>query len=195
MKKFFLIALVFLPVAPLFSQTIFGIKGGLNLAKIHIEASIPGFGSGSNSSDNLTSFHAGLYMRARLGTSVSIQPELIYSGQGGTSQGSDLKLDYLNLPVMLLYHANEQFSLQAGPQLGFILSTNSGSVSNDFNAMDFGLALGAGYDFTGGPNLTFRYVLGLTNITKIDTTGAPAGTSITTTNQVIQFSIGFKLSK
>jgi hypothetical protein len=195
MKKFLLCTLFFLSASTLFGQATFGVKAGLNLAKVNIDATIPGFGSASSSSDNLTAFHAGIYMRAPLSSSVSIQPELIYSGQGGTASGSDLKLDYLNLPIMLLYHANERFNLQAGPQLGYILSTNSGSVSNDFNALDFGIAFGAGFDFASGANLGFRYVLGLSNITKVDTTGAPAGTSITTTNQVIQFSIGFKISR
>jgi len=195
MKKFLLFALVLWPSSSLFSQVIVGIKGGLNLAKIHVDATIPGIGSGNSSSDNLTAFHAGMYLRAPLGGAMSIQPELVYSAQGGTAQGTDLKLDYLNVPIMLLYHANQQFNLQAGPQLGILLSTNSGSVSNDFNAMDFGLAFGAGFDFSSGTNLVFRYVLGVSNITKVDTTGAPTGTSITTTNQVIQFSIGFKISQ
>lgn len=194
MKKALLVVLIGCSVTSAFSQVIVGIKGGLNLAKVHVEATVPGFGSGSSSSDNLTSFHAGLYLRAPLGSTVSIQPELIYSVQGGSSSGSDLKLDYLNVPIMLVYHANQQFNLQVGPQLGFILSTNSGSTS-DFNSMDFGLGFGAGFDFGSGTNLGFRYVLGLSNITKVDTSQAPAGTSITTTNQVIQFSIGFKLSK
>ena len=98
---------------------------------------------------------------------------------------------------MFRYHASEQVSLQAGPQLGFLVSAEASgqSVTKEMNTLDVALNFGVGFEFGGGVDLSFRYVLGLTNAANVDTTGAPAGTTITMNNQVIQFALGVKVSK
>ena len=50
----------------------------------------------------------------------SFQPELLYSGQG-----SSVNLNYLNIPLMAKYNLTKEFSLEAGPQIGFLLSANT----------------------------------------------------------------------
>lgn len=183
-------------VGSTYAQMDWGVKGGLNLAKFHVSATVPGFGSVSNSTDNITSFHAGVYMRAFLSKMVSIQPELMYSGQGGSSSTGEAKFEYINVPVMFQYNANKRFNIHAGPQIGFVVAATSGgqSIMNDLNTIDVALGFGFGFEFGRGVSLGFRYNLGLTNITKIDLSGAPAGTSVTTTNEVIQIGLSYRLS-
>lgn len=197
MKRLFLSCVFILGSTFTFAQTHFGLKGGLNLAKLNISVNVPGFGSGSNSSETLTGFHAGVYLSARLSDAISIQPELIYSAQGGGSSTGDIKVNYLNVPLMLVYHANPRINLHVGPQLGFVLSGTSGgqSIANELNPIDFGLGFGLGVEVGSGVSLGFRYNLGLSNIAKVDLTGAPPGTSITMTNNVMQFSFAYKLTK
>jgi hypothetical protein len=98
---------------------------------------------------------------------------------------------------MLLYNATPQVNIHAGPQLGFLLDASSGGVSgtDGFNAIDVGLGFGIGGKFDSGMSLGFRYNLGLSNILNLDTTGLPSGVSVSMTNQVMQFSLGFALSK
>ncbi len=196
MNKFVLLWALTLSYNMSSAQTLWSIKAGLNLAKFKATATIPGFGSGSATSDNLTSFHAGFTLRAPISSEVSIQPEVLYSGQGGSSQGVDLTTDYINVPIMLQYHASPNFNLQFGPQLGFLISAEAAgqSVMDDLETFDF--ALGFGFEAAvGGPvSLGFRYNLGLSNFSKMPT-GAPAGTTLTTTNQVMQFSVGLRLGQ
>lgn len=96
-----------------FAQTAkFGLKFGLN------QATLSSSGSGSSSS-SLTGFHAGAFVDFGLGD-VSIQPAILYSVKGGTSnvsgsetsggitysyQGAEkLTLNYIEVPVNILYH-------------------------------------------------------------------------------------------
>ncbi len=194
MKKIFLLLVLIIPMSAM-AQAKFGLKGGLNLAKIHVSASSGGT-SASVSSDNLTSFTAGLFLSSMINDKFGIQPELLYSGQGGSSSGGDLKLDYILLPIMLKFYAAESVTLQAGPQLGILMGASSGgqNIKDSMNSVDFDLNFGIGVELSGGTELGFRYVLGLANIVK-DTGTGMSGVSITTTNQVMQFTVGFKLSK
>ena len=97
---------------------------------------------------------------------------------------------------MLKFYAAENVTLQAGPQLGILMGANSGgqNIKDSMNSVDFDLNFGIGVELSGGTELGFRYVLGLANIVK-DTGTGMSGVSITTTNQVMQFTVGFKLSK
>lgn len=199
MRKFGGIFVLVLIAASAFAQTKFGLKAGLNLAALKVSATIPGIGSGSNTSDNRTSFCAGMFVRSPLGAKGSLQTELLYSSQGGgdTNGSGEIKIDYIITPLMFRYHANEMVTLQAGPQLGFLISAEASgqSITKEMNTLDVALNFGLGFEFAGGADLSFRYCLGLTNAANADTTGLPAGTTITMNNQVIQFALGFLLSK
>jgi hypothetical protein len=199
MKKLVGIIVLVLICSSTFGQRAFGLKAGLNLAALKVSANIPGFGSGSSTTDQRTSFFAGIFARSPLGAKGSFQSELLYSSQGGgsTNGSPEIKVDYLIAPLMFRYHANEMVSLMAGPQLGFLLNaeTSGQSIKNEMNTLDIALNFGVGFEFAGGFDLSFRYCLGLTNAANVDTTGAPAGTTITMNNQVMQFGLGVKLSK
>ena len=85
---------------------------------------------------------------------------------------------------MFQLKATEKFYVEAGPQIGFMLSatndvtrtTTNGSstetrsestdIKSDLNTVDFGLNFGAGYNFTKNVNVGLRYNLGLSNIAK-----------------------------
>lgn len=97
---------------------------------------------------------------------------------------------------MLDFKLSESFSLQAGPQVSFLLSAkNKGDlnfdgdsesydedIKDDLKGTDFGLNFGAAYSFAK-LNVTFRYSLGLSNI-------ADDGDL---KNNNIQISLGYKL--
>lgn len=114
----------------------------------------------------------GLYLTANVTEKFAIQPELLFSAMGATDPDiSDVKyqFNYVSLPVMLRYNITENFILQAGPQLGFLMSAkvsdgdNSIDIKDGFKGIDFGAGFGAGVDF-GKFNAGIRYYLGLSNI-------------------------------
>ncbi len=112
---------------------------------------------------------------------------------------------YLHIPVMAKYYVIDPLSIDFGPQIGVLLDAeykmettywNDRSDSDTMNAkddvkpIDFGLNLGATYNFKNNMFVSGRYTLGLTNID--DTTPEPGDRQSDAKNQVFQFSFGYK---
>jgi hypothetical protein len=169
-----------------------GIKAGLNLADQKWSS-----GNVSIETDSRTGFHVGGYLNLSLADAISIQPELIYSAQGGKFSGdgdATLAVDYLNLPIMVRYNINEMINIQAGPQFGYLLSAKAKAdgQSEDFSELykplDVSLGFGVGLELPMGLTAGVRYNMGLSNIAD-----APDGEDFTIKNNVIQISVGFRL--
>ncbi len=154
-----------------FSQS-FGVKGGLNLTTINNE--------GWDDTNVKVGYYAGLYMHAPVNEVFSIQPELIYNSVGAKynngSNAHTLTLNYIAVPIMFQFELIPQFYVEAGPQMGFLVSNKdkyeSGSKtttvtdSDRFNSFDLSLGLGAGIKIKNGLKLTARYLAGFTDINK-----------------------------
>ncbi|NNL79324.1 MAG: PorT family protein, partial [Flavobacteriaceae bacterium] len=130
----------------------------------------------------------------------TIEPGLIYSRQGSDYSDSEYSgsydLDYLNIPVIAQYEVADNFTLEAGPQFGILLSAKDEfsiegesfeeDVKDNTKSMDFGLNLGAGYMITDNIKLSASYNLGLVNLadgTELDDIG------VSWKNNVIQVSL------
>ncbi len=142
-----------------------GIKGGVNVYNVHNDNNIK--------YDPRIGFNFGLLGHIHLNNQFAIQPELVYSAQGAiqtVNNGTNkLNLDYINVPVLLQYMFDNGLRLQAGPQVGFLVSAKSNSidVKNDMNPIDLALSFGASYVFPEtGWGIDARYNLGLSNINK-----------------------------
>lgn len=163
MKKLVAISSIFfLSVSISQAQTNFGLKAGYNASKVQI----------ANSSDfnSKSGLHIGGLAHIHVSEHFAIQPELVYSMQGGESPNSTLKLNYLNVPVLAQYMVNDGLRLQTGPQVGFLASAKQKSgnlevdVADNYDAVDFSWAFGAGYIFPAGFGIDARYNLGLNDI-------------------------------
>ncbi len=179
-----------------------------------------------------TSFHLGAMAEFKMNDKIAIQPELLYSAQGAKFENfsykivkmqgisSELegngtfKLNYINIPVMVKYYVMEGLSLEAGPQIGFLVSAKQSfdnlkqvasgqgvsvevnvpssvedlDVKKDFSTFDLGFNLGASYTLDFGLNVGLRYNLGLTNILSKSKSEEEDGTS---KNGVFQLSVGY----
>lgn len=146
-------------------QTKFGVKAGLNIANFSGDVE-------DNSSKVGLAF--GGFVEIKVSDKFAIQPEVLFSAQGAKSSSEDgkLNLSYLNIPIMAKFYVAEKFNLEAGPQLGFLVSAktkydgNSEDVKKYYNSTDFGLNLGAGYDVSKNIAIGVRYSAGLSNIVK-----------------------------
>ena len=149
-----------------------GVKGGLNVYNIHHDNGVK--------YDSKTGFHLGLLGHIHLDKKFAMQPELVYSAQGAKymagSNEVTLKLGYLNIPVMFQYMFDNGFRLQAGPQVGFLMSAKSETsnssldIKNDLKKIDFALGMGAGYiNPKSGFGVEARYNLGLSDIVENST--------------------------
>lgn len=144
-----------------------GVKGGLNLYNLKNDNDVK--------YDSKAGLHLGLLGHIHITKQFAIQPELVFSQQGAkfTSNGTETKynMNYINVPVMFQYMFDNGFRLEAGPQVGFLMSakakTNSNEVDfkDNLKTVDFALGVGVGYIFMpSGFGVDARYNFGLSNI-------------------------------
>jgi hypothetical protein len=181
MKKFLLLAVVtVLGFTNVTAQKIkFGVKGGLNFASVS--------GDNTESIDVVTSFNFGVLSEIQISEKFSFQPELMYSGQGYSFNDDTIALSYLNVPLMGKYYLTKGLSLEAGPQIGFLLAAKNEKtdVKDSFNTFDFGVNFGLGYKLNNGLNFGARYNLGLTDINNLENSHSK------NKNSVFQLSVGY----
>lgn len=166
----------------------FGAKAGLNLASV--------IGDETDGLDSRTYFHLGLLGEIVISDKFSLQLELLYSAQGAKESFEgidiDLKLDYINLPIMAKFYVADGFSLELGPQVGFLMSAKaegegeSEDIKDFVKGIDFGANFGVGYKMESGLNFGARYNLGFSNIN--DGEGSD---EFKNQNSVIQISVGY----
>ncbi|MCW5516339.1 porin family protein [Muriicola sp. Z0-33] len=137
-----------------------GAKAGLNLATLKPDLNDPAV---------RTSFHLGGVVEIPLLDELSLQPELFYSSQGVKDESDDdeeVRLNYLSIPVLAKYYVAEGLSIEAGPQIGFLLSAevedngDTTDLKDTTKSTDFGFALGLGYKLENGLNFAARYYFG-----------------------------------
>ena len=182
-----------------------GIKAGPNNSKIIGTDAYELVSESSVPISGIFSFHAGLFAVVKINDKFAIQPEVLYSEQGFVYKKNytfndetkekklDVKMDYINIPIMVKYYPFEQFFLDFGPQIGFLIDVEQESLSgtsvvksdvkHEYEDTDTGFNFGLGYE---GDKFTIygRYTLGLKDIHKtIDADNK---------NSVIQFGVGYK---
>jgi len=178
--KFYLITIITILILAAGTATAqhvnFGVKGGLNSFTINTDNS-SGF-------DSKIGLHAGLLGHIHLNDQYALQPELVYSMQGATSGNTDIKLDYINVPLLVQYMFDNGFRIQAGPQLGLLLNAkaengSSVDIKDDFKSIDLGLNIGASYIHPpSGFGIDARYNLGFSDISE--------SSSVSSTNRGFQ---------
>lgn len=191
MKKLALVILAGISFATANAQFQFGAKGGLNVTS----------SSGSDINDkwkSLVGFNLGFYARLPLADRLSIQPELVYSAQGAKYTNPDVSrhLNYLNIPILLKYAAGSGFSMETGPQIGFLLAAhdkangNSLTVKNSYNTTDFAWAVGVAYKIPETKwGIDARYNFGIANIENRGVTGHTGSIR----NNAFQFGLTYQL--
>ncbi|PZX92907.1 PorT family protein [Flavobacterium aquariorum] len=180
MKKILLSAIAVLAFGFTNAQGVkFGVKAALNVATLTGDV---------EDASSLVGFQVGGFAEIKVSEKFAVQPELMFSTQGASFDGFDSKLNYLNIPVMAKFYVAKSFSLEAGPQIGFLLSAKEdGEDFKDFaSSTDFGLNLGAGYDFTENLSAGLRYNIGLSNVSDFP------GDSSSIKNGVFSVSLAYK---
>ena len=167
---------------PLPAKTYFGIKGGVNLAKLR-----PSDYAANEPSTNLkTTAHAGLLVRIPLSADggFAVQPELLYNRQGSkmrttttvgtvtTTNTYEQDLGYVSVPVMLQWKSTGGFYVEAGPQASFLIAAqqegpgtdNETENKDEMEKFDFSAGVGLGFMSRMGLGIGARYNHGFTNV-------------------------------
>jgi hypothetical protein len=169
----------------------FGIKTGMNIGK---------FTPNKNSIDYKYKFgfYAGGFMNISLQEKLEFQPELLFALQGSRvlvkglnipnfdfngnpiSNSNTYDFEYeineltISIPLIVKVFLSNQFYLESGPQIGFIIerSLNSSQqildgeddsfiIRESDDSFDFGVSLGLGYKVSERVNLNSRLYSGL----------------------------------
>lgn len=194
-------------------NTGFGIKGGFTASNFRGDDK-------KNYSDEgiYNTFHAGIYTQYGFSDKFSIQPELLYSRQGFAGNNGlpnsqnqlingayNTRLDYIQVPVLLVYNFLDNVSVHVGPQVSLLTKVRENGVerklakdnnnSYAYNSLDYGLA--AGLEARIGPaRVGGRYVAGFNEIIKdqdLAKTGARSLSDIK--NGAFQVYVGFGFNR
>ncbi len=175
MKTTLIALLIILLYFPVFSQTAFGIKGGVNF-------------SGLNTDSNFGyqvefGWHGGVMGKKYLGDlGYFLQGEVLYQQQGNQNH----HLDYLKIPVMVGFDFSDDLNIHFGWYYGNLLTSNE-----NFKSDDWGMLLGMDFYTTKSFITTIRLDHGFHNIVADEATL----NFFNAKNAVIDISITYLLNK
>ena len=179
----------------------FGVKGGLNMAKLTFEE------DANMNIDTKFGPTFGGFVTYNVNGKLTIQPEFLDTVKGASYEYSesiigggydviwegnvDLKMNWLDIPILVVFNPNDRIKIFAGPFLEVFLNgeqdgegTISGTLdgepffqsesasedikSNDITSPGFGLIFGGAYMLGNNLEVETRYALGLNSINKED---------------------------
>lgn len=208
MKKYLLTLAVITLSATAFSQTKFGVIGGLNLANQKLDMSFEEFSFGQKGK-TIGSFHVGAFAEIPLANKFSLRPELLFSGKGCNFEDSEdtgmpdakLRPYYLDLPVSVIYTHELKSGMGLFAGFGPVISMGLfGNIESEgekedyfqdeaFNRLDFGLKYQVGVHVNSKVFLSAHYTQGLANTADVE----DQDLDIKWKNNVIGFSLGYYL--
>ena len=150
---------------------------------------------GKNINDeSALSYQAGVFMEYRMNNKFAIAPEVVFAAHNRPKMErhswmneypacdgdvtTSYHTNYINIPVMLKYYATSSLSIDLGPQFGFKVydrytdkwEERGNEMKEKHNmyhrSFDFGLGLGATYNFNEKVFVQLRYTLGLVPLYK-----------------------------
>jgi Outer membrane protein beta-barrel domain len=126
----------------------------------------------------LPAFHAGLSLRSQMSEHLALNIEPMYILKGSRENltttpnlpPTNMRLQYLILPILLEYAPSKRFFLESGFELGTLLNAKAiiQAQKIDFNQvwdqkLDIGASIGAGYLFSPNFRFNVRLTQGLLN--------------------------------
>ena len=173
MKKATLFIIAFCLSISIFSQIKFGVKAGGNVSKL---TGLDYGGTTSGGTGFAPGFHAGAFVNYSFNHKYGIQPEFIFSMQGGKEpeiksfdvKGGIVRFNYINIPILFnIKSSNSSFNYLLGPQFGYCVSRSfvDGILiykKENYRDFDFAIAVGIQKKLSKNFALELRFNYGLT---------------------------------
>jgi len=188
-QVFFIVIFLFVMILTSTAQLKGGIKGGLNVGDIIISNKAGYFDDVAF--ETRLSYHFGTYVQNKFNNHFSWQIEMQFSNKGYYVETGDTKstvsLNYLNLPLLLIYKPSPKLGLETGLEFGYLISGD-----DLFNSFDMGIDIGVNYEISKKINTGIRYNFGLPFEMNIDANEIEGGIP-KYQNSVFQVYVGFNL--
>lgn len=167
MKKLLTLMLLFTIAIVSAQEFTYGFKAGVNLTGFHTQ-------TGTNS--DLVGYNFGGVLKVNLNKTFDFQGEILLNRKGGIYRYSNIaienpevKLTYLNLPLLFKINITNKFNFHVGSEMGVLLAkkaTLSGEeIEVDVNSnFDMNALGGLEYQFQNGIFIQTRYSYGLTKL-------------------------------
>jgi hypothetical protein len=187
------------------SKMSFGILGGVNFQNLNGKLS-----SGDKlKNDMLLGFHGGFNVQLPIASEFYFQPGLMFATKGakdtytilGSEFTNEIKINYIEMPLNLVYKGavgNGFVMLGFGPYLAYGISGKQVFEGNDltfergvdYNALDAGANIFAGFETAGGLFLQLDTQFGMMNIYPED--GNSSNDQSTAKNTGFGLSLGYR---
>ncbi|WP_136481001.1 porin family protein [Cognatitamlana onchidii] len=151
----------------------YGVRAGLNISNLDFDKQ-PSF-----ENKHRNSFFIGFLADVALSKTLSIMPELQFSGEGGKDE--TLHLDYIQAPILLNFKITNKLRAGLGPQVGLKVHKEDDMAKN----MAYSGVAGLEYRINYAIFLDARYTYGFRNVFDDN-----VGVSAKNTN--VQIGIGYK---
>lgn len=171
-KKWLLLALVVLMAPMANAQLRFGVKGGVNIAKVHFSKDVV-------DSENVTGFHIGPTIEMGGSAGLGLDAAVLYSQRGFEAANDSYKNDYIEVPVNLKYKigmipvvkpyaaVGPYFSFRvSGDKVWDYFDTVKGQIKS--KSFDAGLNLGVGAEILNTLQVGLTYSWGFTDNYKFE---------------------------
>ena len=150
--------------------------------------------------DSKMGFTGGIFAEYQASDYFSIQPELLVVMKGWETSGNNINLNYLELPILFKVKiptsGNVTPNFYVGPAGALMVSAKAEGydVSELFQEIDYGIAIGAGADLEAGSGkvvFDVRYTLGLKAIPDNEILWGFPDDVPDIKNRALSFSVGF----
>lgn len=169
------------------TATLFAASAALASPHFGIQA---GLGLNGFNGDDAKDVNAGLglavggTMVMPLGSGLAFNPQLLFAYRTSSMEGDLMGASFeatntdmaLNMPLLVRYSIMPELFVQAGPELGLLLSSESESdyagsttttdIKSNRKTLEYGLAVGLGYQITPEIAVDLKYNYGLNDYSK-----------------------------
>ncbi len=173
-KTVFLLAFLLASSYGFAQGSLYGVRTGVNVSNLDFK-DIP-----ISENAHRNGYFIGFFAEYGLSSSIALAPEIQFSAEGAKER--NLRIDYIQVPILLKFNIGDRFQIGAGPQIGVKVHEFEDGYKN------FAFSGTGGLDFmvTDEIFLSARYTYGLTNI--FDDVMV-----VEATNSNMQFGVGIKI--
>lgn len=143
-----------------------GLKAGANMS---------GFTENDFLSTDVFGLQVGAIGVKNFNRNFAAQVEILFNQKGGVFEtpfldsNPEVKLNYLNIPLMGKTYLSNNVTFELGPEIGFLLSKSSTSVGGFegldlVKSFDLGASAGFSFQFYSGLVIQTRYTYGLSKV-------------------------------